>query len=436
MMGRPDRYATMTAAVLRRLLLPFHASSDRLGPPDRDKTVSLIERALARRARRLALKRRLGRSAALAAAALVLVATGWLISRHDLPAPSDALAPHRPSRAFTVLKDDPGDLARVGNAVGNLRLPGSAVVAGGGQPPVGLTQGMMLDEGTGLLAPSDSEVRIGTADGTLLTLENAGALVVGEQSEHRHFSLKRGAVRARVSKLKTGERFIIDTDDAQVEVHGTVFRVSMVGSDAACGKGVRTRVSVEEGVVSVRSGGSEEFVPAGGSWPAGCGDHPKPAALARAVSPGAALGLAVPARGAVPGALGEVAARGGAGTIAAAGGPYLAGGRSTRGSDRTSTAGAAAAPAGSALAAQNDLFAAAIRAKRQGRTDDSVRLFSQLIGAHPEGPLTEGAMAQRMRLLARQDGVVAAHAASQYLVQFPGGFARAEARRLAAALPP
>ena len=101
------------------------------------------------------------------------------------------------------------------------------------------------------------------------------------------------------------------------------------------------------------------------------------------------------------------------------------------GSDVPASAEARASAPSSVLVAQNDLFASAIRAKRQKRMGDSARLFSQLVDIYPEGPLTEAAMAQRMKVLGVLDGTAATRAASEYLARFPGGFARAEARRLA-----
>ena len=89
----------------------------------------------------------------------------------------------------------------------------------------------------------------------------------------------------------------------------------------------------------------------------------------------------------------------------------------------------------STLSAQNDLFAAAVRAKRQRQNWESVDLFSRLVDTYPNGPLTEGAMVQRMKVLSSVDDVAAARAASEYLTRFPGGFARAAAHRIAGASP-
>jgi hypothetical protein len=90
----------------------------------------------------------------------------------------------------------------------------------------------------------------------------------------------------------------------------------------------------------------------------------------------------------------------------------------------------------SSLAAENDLFEAAVRAKRRGRPVEAARLFAELAGAHPGSPLVESAMAQRMKVLAGVDPAEAARAAAAYLERFPGGFARPEALKLAGAEAP
>src|SRR5207237_9642549 len=85
------------------------------------------------------------------------------------------------------------------------------------------TLDMRLEEGTVVAAPNSGDVRIGGAGGTMLTLEHGGGLGVGQQTATRRFALDRGSVRARVAKLKKGDRFIISTEDAEVEGHGTIF---------------------------------------------------------------------------------------------------------------------------------------------------------------------------------------------------------------------
>jgi hypothetical protein len=312
---------------------------------------------------------------------------------------------------------DPSTVGSVGTA------PERAVVVGGGgsAEPRPLTHGMTLEPGTRLMAPATTEVRIGTSDGTVLTLERSGELTVVEQSALQRFSLKQGAVRAQVAKLQPKERFVIATDDAEVEVHGTVFRVAVVPSDPACGAGARTRISVFEGVVSVRAGGVETFVPPGSKWPTGCPEIESESAPKVVEAPPPSPGASAPENDLRRAVSAAVLRRESA---AVHRGASIAGTSTTVGTTTTR------APAGSGLGAQNDLFLTAIRAKWQGRVSDAIRLLSSLVDKYPDGPLAEGAMAERMRLLRPVDRAAARRAADQYLSRFPAGFARAEAERV------
>jgi hypothetical protein len=83
------------------------------------------------------------------------------------------------------------------------------------------------------------------------------------------------------------------------------------------------------------------------------------------------------------------------------------------------------------LTAQNDLFAAAVRAKKTGELREAARLFGKLMDEHPRGPLVESAAVQRMKALASVDPAAGGRAAREYLARFPGGFARSDAEALA-----
>ena len=320
------------------------------------------------------------------------------------------------------------------------KVSNGAVILGPGASPQPVTHGMTLQTGIRLVAPRTSEVRIGTAEGTQLTLEPGGELTIVEQGTVRRYALQRGAIRARVAKLQPGERFIIATADSQIEVHGTAFRVATVAGNQNCRHGVKTRVMVTEGVVSVRSAGSEAFVPAGGQWPEGCAPAPsevKPEAQndqAENEWPQSDKVTAVTAREHRRSRHAKHHAR-----MARRHAMIASASHATAASGPKAVADDAGAPspldAPSTLAAQNDLFAAAVRAKRQRQADESVELFSRLVDTYPNGPLTEGAMVQRMKILSSLDEAAAARAASEYLTRFPGGFARAAAHRIASASP-
>ena len=297
------------------------------------------------------------------------------------------------------------------------------VVAGAVEGAGWATRQGPVEAGASLSAPETGPVRIATAEGTELTLEPGGSLTVVEAGATKRFALMGGAVQAHVKKLLLGERFIVQTTDAEIEVHGTQFRVVSGEPDPACAKTTTTRVSVTEGVVTTRWSGHEERLFPGDDWPSKCID-------ARG---GVSVSPRVKSRPA-----GSVPALGPRGSVKSrrAPGPSFAGGVTSSGITAASvTADRPTPSAGTAsvLAAQNDLFTAAIRAKRAGRTADAVNLFERFIRDYPSSSLFESALAQRMRLLAPRDPQAAARAATEYLAQFPDGFARGEAHTLVTA---
>jgi FecR protein len=376
-----ERYADLA----RRLVRGSRTEPPPSLPSDRRRLVAAVAQALHARARRRATAR-VATTVAAVAAALTLVAGGLGVWRRG-PAGGQLAEGPRKAHELTVL-----------GAAGE----GQADVIRGDAKRVPVRRGMTLEAGIRLVAPDGGEVRIGTAAGTALTLEPGGDLIVAEATSTQRFTLSRGAVRAHVARLFSGERFIVDTGDAEVEVHGTVFRVAVVPVDPSCGGGSTTRVSVVEGVVNVRSGGNESRVFPGGEWPAGCS---VPAAHPRHLVRHLAIHNDAP--------------------------------RSSVETSAVASPATAAAPlptqrqSASALAAQNDLFAAAVGAHREGRLADGVRLFARLIDEYPGSPLLESAVVQRMKLLAAIDPARGARAAAEYLERFPGGFAHADAQQLA-----
>jgi len=377
-----SRYDTLAAQVLR-LVRAERASAAETPAADPTRLLPVARLALARRRGQVAFQRVAKGTLALAAAAGLVLALGpWLRSP--------------PRRAVTSSL---------------VRHPFSVVKADGASASVVPS----LDPGVTLQAPPTAPVELASADGTVVTLEARGQLALLEQSATRRFSLRRGAVRAHVAHLPAGERFIIATDDAEVEVHGTMFRVSLADADPTCEDGRRTRVAVTEGIVSVRAGGRETLVAAGDTWPA-CArtDAPRaPAAVAEVATPPAAPAIAV--------AVSEKTS------------PH----RRMRALPAvTVPVPPALSPQPSpGLAAANDVFAAAVRAKRAHRPAEALRLFARLIELAPDGPLAEGAAAQQMKLLATSDPTAARRAAADYLARYPDGFARDDARRLAGSGP-
>ncbi|HYP74718.1 MAG TPA: FecR domain-containing protein [Polyangiaceae bacterium] len=122
--------------------------------------------------------------------------------------------------------------------------------------------------------------------------------------------LRQGMLTCSVPHLQEGQRFSVQTPDARVVVHGTVFSVRV---DSQRASGSETCVEVTDGVVIVQHAGSETALNRGDRW--GCEASPSAALLAAPVveaAPERAVGVnehrALPrssARPAAHGTLGE-----------------------------------------------------------------------------------------------------------------------------------
>lgn len=377
-------------------------------PPTDGETedaVAAIEHALrgaqVRRRRRVAIGSALG-VAAVAASVLLLVRRG----------------------------DDQVARARAADVTGG-------VVLVRGERGAALDEGALVGEGDRVLASASGSARLALATGTRLDVEPGADLRVAAQGEVQRFELLAGSVHAKVAKLRAGERFLVATADAEVEVRGTEFRVEI--ADQVC-QGTATRVVVTEGVVAVRAAGSEARVGVGERWPAGCG------LAASAAPPARDDAHASPVATAGPALAGDEAPAPPRTTPAPAAAAPPAAGTSPRLPAPTvaatatappptapapaATATAPVEPVASDLSAQNALFAQALAAKRRGDTSAAVGALDRLIARHPGGPLAESAHVERMRILAGVDRARAAEAARAYLARYPRGHARAEAARV------
>ena len=197
-------------------------------------------------------------------------------------------------------------------------------------------------------------------DGTTLEVDPRSELQLVRADVERWFRLARGAVSAHVTKLKAGERFVVATPDAEVEVRGTRFQVTVVPSDEACGQGVVTRVAVSEGVVVVRSLGHEVRVEAGHHWPLGCAEGTLPP-VQRA-----------PERA----------------TVSVKRAPAHA--------SSVRRESAESMPP-STLATENDLFSAALKAGSAGDRGEAVELLDVLLARFPNSPLKQSAESARAK---------------------------------------
>jgi hypothetical protein len=192
-------------------------------------------------------------------------------------------------------------------------------------------------------------------------------LIVTSVGASQTFSLDAGEARFHVKKLGPGERFVVHTSDSEVEVHGTVFTVKILAGEPVCGS--HTRVDVLEGVVTVSQGGR-----------------------VASIAPGAHFPVCAPIAPPQP----------------------------------SVTASVEKAPL-STIAAQNQLFAAGIDAKKRGDRAAAIAAFDGYLAKYPNGFLAESAEVERMRLSV---GTQQTAAAKAYLARHPRGFARAEAKAI------
>jgi ferric-dicitrate binding protein FerR (iron transport regulator) len=348
------RYAAAAAKLLAKNL-----PKPQEGRGDRDGGIAVIERAMQRRVerRRWAL---VGGSIAAAAAGLLLTAgIRWA---------------SRPASAA------PGLVAIEVSPAGR----GAALHAGSRQEP--LPGGAQLGAGQSIETPADGGASLKLSTGTSLDLSGSTSFRVDSQGPVERFALRRGELAAHVAKLGTGQRFIVDTPDAEVEVRGTRFRLRVLEQPQSCGAGTRTRLEVLEGVVEVRSAGVSSMIRAAQQWPADCTDE----AAVPTISPKAEPQSRAP--GGAP--------------------------------------GRAAAERASMLKEQNDLFAEAVAKRREGDTSGALRVYQEVITRFPRSALAENATASRMRLLAASHDPRARDEARAYLARYPHGFAATEAQAL------
>lgn len=369
-------YSAIAARLLRRAPAPLPT-----GSAERARGFETIQRALAARQRQRRLWHGALAAGLVAAAALVVVglrgassAYGWGTGK-----PEVSVSALEGSRASVVDSAQHRAALKAGTELST----GSRIetAAGGGAA-------LRLSTGTELKVDGESR----------LTLQARGSL--------QHFSLKSGGLQASVAKLGPGERFVVETPDAQVEVRGTRFHVSVLPAAQSCLPETRTRLEVQEGVVEVRWSGQVVQVRAGEIWPQAC--------AAAAVAEEQPVPPLRPSAGSAR--LGGPAARAASHQAVAAGAESP-----TVPHDRSSTV------------IQLELFAQASKAARLGDVATALGLFQELAQTYPSSALAENAVAERMRLLRRADPGAAKREAARYLKLYPGGFGKSEAEHILAA---
>lgn len=204
-------------------------------------------------------------------------------------------------------------------------------------------------------------------------------------------TLAAGTVHLKVHHLHAGERFVVRTEDAEVEVRGTRF-------DVEAEAGHITRVHVSEGVVELRRGADKRLLPAGSEWTA-----PPAAPVARSTDPtSAASPEAVTAPQAV---------------------------------SAKSPPAAGAGPSGEPLPASDDdaAFRAGMSRLEKGDFGQAAKDLSTFAASHPDDPRAEDAAFLEALSLSRAGRTDdAAAAARRYLDRYPQGYRRREAEKLLA----
>ena len=351
---------------------------------ERERAIATIAGAMRAKARRQ-LQLRFAAFALAAAAAVAL----WIgVGRRGHP----PVAPVASGPASTIPATSVAGIVAVpmGGAVTPIRA---------GRPGTPLSGPATLAAGDRLVAAQGAFASLSLPTGTRLELKGGGDLSIVEQGSASIFSLAAGSVRADVHKLAPGERFVVRTVDAEVEVRGTSFQVSTVEPDPGCA--TRTRLTVFEGVVVVRSAAKEVEVRAGEHWPLDCAAPPAVGSAA----PSASVAALVPA-------LGKTDVQK-APTVAS-----------------STVAPTVAPPTPSVLAAQNALYSEALAAKSKGELATAVERFDSYLLLYPGSALAESAQGERMRGLYKLDRARGVAAARAYLAAFPKGSARADAQTI------
>jgi hypothetical protein len=233
-----------------------------------------------------------------------------------------------------------------------------------------LNGGPMLAVGAVVRANPEQSVSLALSTGTRLRLLDAGRVTLAELGPRQRFVLDAGRLWAKVAPLARDHRFVITTPDAEIVVRGTAFEVAVLPEHPPCG-GV-TQVKVTEGLVTVRRGNQLWQVAAGRSWPEACAPASPPSS-AKAVPSAAGMGDSA--------AKADLVEK--ADALAKAGSPPPR--------TRPLVPRPIASASSSSLLEQNDLFAAAMGARRRGDAAAARRTLDDLLARFPFGALADSA---------------------------------------------
>jgi hypothetical protein len=225
-----------------------------LSPPtteQRQRTLIAIREQLARTAKERARRRWIFSAGAAAAVVLAVIST-WMVTRK----PKDMAANTKASVAPTIVAEEVHGAVFL--ATENGRVP--------------LTTQDALANGQSIIT-GDGDTTIALRAGSRVRIDPSSDASVSEERGTELVHVKMGAVTAMVAKLLPTERFVVRTDEAEVEAHGTVFKVARV-VQTECG--ARTSVHVVEGRISIRDAAGERFLSQSEDWMSPCAHPPSP----------------------------------------------------------------------------------------------------------------------------------------------------------------
>jgi len=150
-----------------------------------------------------------------------------------------------------------------------------------GVTPRALHAGEALPQDAGEIASAaDGSAELVTSAGLGLKLGSATRVSLAGLAAVNQVELRQGLLTCSVPHLNEGQRFSVQTPDARVVVHGTVFSVQV---DSQRALGAATCVEVTDGVVIVQHLGGETALNAGDRW--GCAANRAPATSASVPAP-------------------------------------------------------------------------------------------------------------------------------------------------------
>jgi hypothetical protein len=211
---------------------------------------------------------------------------------------------------------------------------------------------------------ADGSAELVTSAGLGLNLGSATRVsLTGLVGVSNQVELRQGLLTCSVPHLHEGQRFSVQTPDARVVVHGTVFSVRV---DPKRASGSETCVEVTDGVVIVQHAGSETALNRGDRW--GCEANPSTQVAAN------------PALESSPERSGDVAEH------------------------RQVPRSSARPPPRGTLGEESRLLQEALAAERVGQPERAQILLNQLLARYPSSPLAPEARRASARIASNSAG--------------------------------